>query len=669
MFEDLLDPATCGDLTPEAMIDAITALHQTEATLVARKWAVIARLLAHSKEQAADEEKTWAYDAWAAVRDQIAPAMRLSPRRASGQMRLAEGLTRYPHIAALLETGTINARVAETIIYRTELLNPSVQATVDAEIAARAGGYTALSEEALELALDALIEEHDPDAVRRYREAVKNCEVGFGKRDDATGTSSLYGRISAADAELGTRVLTALAGTVCAHDPRSKGELRAAAQGAVYRRQDRLVCQCKSPQCAAAGSVSTVPSAVIHVLAEQAALDTALAQVEALRQSHSGDPTGPPPTVDFDTLTREADAAEAARTPTPPEPPPWENHPEPEPEPEIATLSREPDWSHWFTTTPPPDDENGDGEPPWAHPTPTTSPADEDGGEDDDEPPGGSGGSPPPPPQPTTPDTGSGATTAAPDADVGEAKEAASERDSHQEHHNAQREAPAAYTPPRRPRPAVTLGGAIIPLDQLADLLRNGAAVTALPIPSGEPATGYRFIGKLREFIQCRDMRCRFPGCNRKAEYADIDHTLPHGDHGATHPSNGKALCREHHLAKTFRDWRDQQLPNGDVHWTAPTGHHYVTQPTTKTLFPDWDPTTATLPLPQQKRRHHTNQGITMPTRKRTREQDREQRIKAEREHNAMQRALGKPRTRTQARLATLSGPVASPRSKKPTES
>ena len=324
MFDDLLDPATCGDLTPEAMIDAITALHRAEATMVARKWALIARLLAHHQEQAAEEEKTWAYDEWSAVRDQVGPAMRLSPRRASGQMRLAEGLARYPHVAALLETGAINTRVAETIVYRTELLQPSVQATVDAEIAAHAGGYTVLSEETLELALDAIIEEHDPDAVRRYRDAIKNCEVAFGKRDDATGTSSVYGRISAADAELGARVLTALAGTVCAHDPRSKGQLRAAAQGAVYRRQDRLVCHCGSPDCAATDNVSTVPSAVIHVLADQAALETVLAQVEALRQSRSGDRADAPPTVQFDTLAREADAADAARTPTPPQPPPWE---------------------------------------------------------------------------------------------------------------------------------------------------------------------------------------------------------------------------------------------------------------------------------------------------------------------------------------------------------
>lgn len=569
MFDGLPDPATCGDIAPEAMVDAIAAFHRAEATMVARKWAFIARLLTHHKEHAAAEEKTWAHDEWSDVRDQVGPALRLSPRRASGQMRLAEGLTtRLPKVAALLESGAINIRVAETIVYRTELLRPSAAAAVDAEIAQQAGGYTLLSEEALDLALDAIIEEHDPDACRRYRDAAKGCDVGFGKRDDVTGTSSIYGRISAADAELGARVLNALAGTVCKNDPRSKGELRAAAQGAVYRGQNRLSCHCGDVQCEAASLPSTVPSAVIHVLAEQAALEEVLAQVEQARRGTSGGPDAAPPTVDLDAVTREADASEATDT---------------------------------------------DDEPPWAtgsSPQLPTGPIDSD------------------------PDS-AGAAAAVPEAQIhrDKPKSDAPQQDWGQ--------LPAART---RPRPAVTLGGAIIPLGLLAELLRDGATIEALPIPRKEPAAGYQFTGRAREFVQCRDLLCRFPGCNRKAEYADVDHTLPHGDCGATHPSNGKALCREHHLAKTFRGWRDEQLPNGEIHWTAPTGHRYVTAPTTRLLFPGWDPTTASLPPPTRRRRRQPAPGPAMPTRRRTREQDREQRIKAEREYNALLRALGNSR-------------------------
>ena len=627
MFDsEVPDPASCGDLTPAELIDAIAAAHRAEATAVARKWAYINRLLNHHKDHAADNEKSWAHDEWAAVRDQIGPAMRLSSRRASGQMRLAEGLARYPRIAALLDAGTINVRVAETLIYRTELLTPSVQATVDTEIAAQAGGYTLLSDDALELALDAIIEEHDPDAVRRYREAARNRDVGFGKRDDTTGTSSLYGRISAADADLGALVLNALAATVCKNDPRSQGELRAAAQGAVYRRQHRLVCHCDTPNCDAATIPSTVPPAVIHVLAEQAALEEVLAQVQALRQQ-SGDPGVTPPTVDYDALIREADAAETARPATASKPPPWEQPPTPDPEPQPAAASEPPaenapDWSHWFTT-----------------------PA-ETGEDDDDEPPWATGSSPQPPPGPTTPDTGDGGAAATPDTNDGQVNETVLEGNSNPDPSHTAPLAPAALTPPRRPRPAVTLGATIIPLDLLAELLRDGATITALPIPTTAPANGYRFAGSTRLFIQCRDLRCRFPGCNRRAEYADIDHTLPHADQGATHPSNGKVLCREHHLLKTFRSgpdgWRDTQHPNGEVHWASPTGHTYITAPTTRLLFPDWDPTTTALPPPTGSRRRRPGPGPTMPTRKRTREQDRQHHLDAERDYNATQRALGK---------------------------
>ena len=752
MFEDLVDPATCGELSPAAMVDAIGAFHRAEATMVAHKLTMIARLLADHQDAAAAEEKTWAYDGWAAVRDQIAPAMRLSPRRASTQMRLAEGLARLPKTAALLAAGILNIRVAETLVYRTELLLPDVQDVVDTELARQAGGYTLLSDDDLVLAIDAVIEEHDPDAVRRYREAAQSCDVGFGKRDDATGTASIYGRVSAADAELGRRVLDALAATVCANDPRSKGDLRAAAQGAVYRRQNRLVCQCGDPQCAAASLPSAVPSAVIHVLAEHGALEHVLAQLEELRQSQSAAPAVTPPSIDYEALAREADAAEAARTPTPPAPPPWENQPtatepepapqaeavpeaEAEPEPAQPVRPEEPgtggdcDWSHWFTTDTSAVDDDTE-EPPWAqqpdtdstdieesktsddntldaepdpskesdrgdvdHPNVTSpsadataesdarepdaaqlfagaapestagddtdpnhatgdEPADDEGPEDEDdddvgEPPWGGGSSPQPPPPPTTPDTGSGSTAATPAPATERVNNAALQPDSPPGQQLLPPQVPAALTPTRRPRPAVTLGGTLIPLDQLADLLRNGATVTALPIPTAAPSAGYKFTGSTRDFIQCRDLRCRFPGCNRRAEYADIDHTIPHGDGGATHPSNGKALCREHHLAKTFsHGWSDEQLPNGIVRWTAPTGHTYVTQPTTTVLFPDWDPTTATLPPPTETRRRKLNPGITMPLRKRTREQDRQHHINTERDYNALQRALGKPTRR-----------------------
>ena len=94
----------------------------------------------------------------------------------------------------------------------------------------------------------------------------------------------------------------------------------------------------------------------------------------------------------------------------------------------------------------------------------------------------------------------------------------------------------------------------------------------------------------LADFVRCRDLTCRFPGCDAPAERCDIDHTVPYPV-GPTHASNLKCLCRYHHLLKTFWNgadgWRDRQLPDGTVVWTAPTGHTYTTYPGSKHLFPD----------------------------------------------------------------------------------
>jgi hypothetical protein len=103
--------------------------------------------------------------------------------------------------------------------------------------------------------------------------------------------------------------------------------------------------------------------------------------------------------------------------------------------------------------------------------------------------------------------------------------------------------------------------------------------VDAAPEPRYRPSAG------LGEFVRCRDLTCRAPGCDKPADICDIDHTVPYPV-GPTHASNLKCLCRFHHLLKTFWGWRDRQLPDGTVIWTTPTGHTYTTRPGSADLFP-----------------------------------------------------------------------------------
>jgi hypothetical protein len=188
-----------------------------------------------------------------------------------------------------------------------------------------------------------------------------------------------------------------------------------------------------------------------------------------------------------------------------------------------------------------------------------------------------------------------------------------------------------------KPSAALLVGGGIVPTPLLAELIKSGAKLRPLRNLAEMPAEPrYQPSAGLQDFVRCRDMTCRFPGCDQPAEFCDIDHTVPYPV-GPTHPSNLKCLCRKHHLLKTFwagiDGWADQQLPDGTVIWTAPTGHTYATKPGGKLFFPRWDTTTAKLAGPQVIP-PVSGRSLLMPKRRRTRAADRARRIQEERSLN-----------------------------------
>jgi hypothetical protein len=184
------------------------------------------------------------------------------------------------------------------------------------------------------------------------------------------------------------------------------------------------------------------------------------------------------------------------------------------------------------------------------------------------------------------------------------------------------------------------LDGGIIPPAMLADLIAGGATIKPLTEIADLPAERqYRPSTALTAFVRMRAMTCSFPGCNRAAHRCDLDHLNP-WPAGATHPGNLAPLCRLHHLIKTFCGWTPEAKPDGRIHWTAPTGHTYTTTPGASMLFPHWNIET---PIPRKRAISLINDAdrdTKMPTRKRTRAQDRAQRIKAERTRNQLQVAL-----------------------------
>lgn len=462
MFDNEFGRTSDADLIA-AMEECATA----EAAAAARRLAAVAELV--RRRCADDRTAEWACDAWDSAAAEVAAALKISHGRASGQMHLAESLRlRLPRIAELSLGGAISARVVAAIAWRTQLVtDPEAMALIEDALAERACGWDALSQSKLDQAIDTWIDRHDPGALRRSRASARSRDVTVGDQNHDSGTTALWGRLYATDATLLDRKLGTMAHGVCDDDPRTIGQRRADALGALAAGSQELTCRCGSPECPSAGPDRRATSIVVHVLADA--------------------------------------------------------------------------------------------------------------------------------------------------------------------------EAPGAQPDTGKSGPAIIVGGSIVPTPLLAELIRDGARIRYLRKPPDEDESQYRPSTSLVEFIRSRDLTCRFPGCDRPADFCDIDHAIP-WPLGPTHPSNLRCLCRKHHLLKTFwagdGGWNDRQSPDGTIVWTSPTGRSYTTRPGCHLLFPAWDTTvgdqksSAVAPVNDGRTR-------TMPLRRRTRTADRTYRMSCERALNA----------------------------------
>ncbi len=567
MFE-VLDRAALAELSDEALISAVTRVTHNEASVAAYRLALIGEVVAR---QCDDEDDTVAHqviDGWAWAQAAVAAACNLNPYAASKQMRIAQALRdRLPRTAALFATGAISATVIDAITWRTHLVvDEDALGLIDAAIAGEAGEYGAHSEKHLIGAVDLWVEKFDPDAVVRSKRAAKDLYVEFDDKDDPNGVASFWGRLRITDKKILEQRLDALADTVCPHDPRRRGELRAAALaalGAVGPQLERLTCECGDVNCAGSGKDPRAGAITIYALTDQipaAGEDTP----PQITPGSAGTPGSEPAATEAAPEQQERTAEHEPQTPA------AESAPVGPSEPAEPAARNEP-----------------------IAPAARTEPA---------------------------------------EASSEPAPAAA----------NARPAAPAACNP----SPGVMLDGAIIPAAMLAELVAAGATVKPLADIANLPIERqYRPSAALTAFVRMRAMTCSFPGCNRAAHRCDLDHLIP-WPAGATHPGNLAPLCRLHHLVKTFGGWTPTAQPDGTTHWTAPTGHTYEKAPGAAILFPHWNIET---PIPRKRAIsliNDTDRDTTaahqkaMPTRTRTRAQDRAQRITTERTHNQLQRAL-----------------------------
>ncbi|KUH64973.1 hypothetical protein AU184_02470 [Mycolicibacterium novocastrense] len=225
-------------------------------------------------------------------------------------------------------------------------------------------------------------------------------------------------------------------------------------------------------------------------------------------------------------------------------------------------------------------------------------------------------------------------------------------------------------------KPGYLRGFGVLPAESVRDLARH-AELKPVGVPAGNagadtgdrpsagdrtsasarPSAGYRPSAKLTEFLQWRDLTCRWPGCDKPVAGCDVDHTVP-WPYGPTHPSNTKHYCRIHHLLKTFYTgpggWREEQLSDGTIVLTAPTGHVYRSEPHGASMFPTLGQSTGALevgtPPPE-----NPDRMAMMPRRRQTREQDRRDRINTERRRRS--ELIAEEEQRRQAWLAANDKP------------
>lgn len=185
--------------------------------------------------------------------------------------------------------------------------------------------------------------------------------------------------------------------------------------------------------------------------------------------------------------------------------------------------------------------------------------------------------------------------------------------------------------------PGYPLGAeGLIPPELLAELAATAKLVPLVHPGDAPPERGYVPSQALAEFIRCRDLTCRWPGCDCPAVYCDIDHTIPFSAGGPTHAANLKCYCRTHHLVKTFWGWQEKQLPDATLILTFPAGRTYVTTPGSALLFPSLCHATGAIPAAEvdPPADYCGQRSAMMPTRRRTRNKDRAYRVATERRQN-----------------------------------
>ncbi|MBY6363069.1 HNH endonuclease signature motif containing protein [Rhodococcoides corynebacterioides] len=491
---------------------ALDALVHTAAGVAYLKWfeyQLAAVMHAELVEPFEDEDRR-ELDAFTRCAAAIATTMSITPFAARTLLTDAVALRdRLPLVAQCLRDGIVTPHHIRTIVSRTELIEGQCYAAlVDADIAAALRKPGSWSPARMEVMVDTMVHRRDPDAVRARREAAKrNREftVEIGRDGMATTTDTR----PAEDTALAAAAVHRLAAQVCPKDTRSKAARASDAHYALLTQTefgcdcDRPITDCRYKNIDVSKFAATAPRIVIHLV------------------------------TDTTTLTGPVRAPESERVCRSPQHLP---RPNTEPTPAAESVAPEPSAPGSVATEP------GAAEPVAAEPVAADA---------------------------VTPDCTGTAILADAAADPISTDPSAREQPS---------EGPHGCEEPfgldTVDGVGFLAGIGIISGAHVRDLVADPRTVirplgdgTETPLPATQPSNPYRPSAALDAYVRARDQFCTWPGCNKPAWDADLDHITEY-DH--THPEKGGrtdatglgAKCRFHHLLKTFGDFVDDQYPD-----------------------------------------------------------------------------------------------------------
>ncbi|MFW0872162.1 DUF222 domain-containing protein [Rhodococcoides corynebacterioides] len=449
---------------------ALDTLVHTAAGVAYLKWfeyQLAAAMHAELVEPFEDEDRR-ELDAFTRCAATIATTMSITPFAARTLLTDAVALRdRLPLVAQCLRDGIVTPHHIRTIVSRTELIEGQCYAAlVDADIAASLRRPGSWSPARMETMVDTMVHRRDPDAVRARREAAKrNREftVETGRDGMATTTDTR----PAEDTALAAAAVHRLAAQVCPKDTRSKAARASDAHYALVTRTefgcdcDRPITDCRYKNIDPTTFAATAPRIVIHLVTDTTTL------------------TGPAPAPESERVCRSPQHLPRPNT---------------EPTPAAESVAPEPSAPGSVATEP------GAAEPVAAEPVAADA---------------------------VTPDCTGTAILADAAADATSTDPSA-------------REQPAAEGPHGCDEPlgldtvdgvGFLAGIGIISGAHVRDLATDPRTVirplgdgTDTPLPATQPSNPYRPSAALDAYVRARDQFCTWPGCNRPAWEADLDH-------------------------------------------------------------------------------------------------------------------------------------------------